>query len=229
MQKSDELAEVAKLLFKQVKELGIEAWTTGFNIWSEDNNSYTDYITDPQGEFMEPYIVYAEQTAIMREVIDARKSGMEFFVQYAEGEKLKEGYLALSKFGDKKQFEKILEEGFQFPSHQYDHFVFGSKVSLMFITYDPVPEAHDLFKRFGKVFEQTYTRFLDLKKAEAQAKEAQIEAALERVRSRTMGMQKSDELKEVIQIVYEQFIHLNINIDHTGFVLDYKARDDYHI
>jgi hypothetical protein len=71
--------------------------------------------------------------------------------------------------------------------------------------------------------------FLDLKKAEAQAKEAQIEAALERVRSRTMGMQKSEELKEVIQVVYDQFVHLNIDIEHTGFVLDYKARDDYHI
>ena len=51
--------------------------------------------------------------------------------------------------------------------------------------------------RFGKVFQQTYTRFLDLQKAEAQAREAQIEAALERVRSRTMAMQKSDELQEV--------------------------------
>ena len=44
-----------------------------------------------------------------------------------------------------------------------------------------------------------------------------------------MGMQKSEELKEVIQVVYEQFVHLNIQIEHTGFVMDYKARDDYNI
>ena len=44
-----------------------------------------------------------------------------------------------------------------------------------------------------------------------------------------MGMQKSEELKEVIQVVYEQFVHLNIHIEHTGFVMDYKARDDYNI
>ncbi len=71
--------------------------------------------------------------------------------------------------------------------------------------------------------------FIDLQKAEAQAREAQIEAALERVRSRSMGMQKSEELKEVIQVVYEQFVHLNIHIEHTGFIIDYKARDDMHI
>ena len=101
--------------------------------------------------------------------------------------------------------------------------------NLLFITYEHFPEMHDVFKRFAKVFEQTYTRFLDLQKAEAQAREAQIEAALERVRSRTMGMQKSEELKEVIQVVYEQFVHLNIHIEHTGFIMDYKARDDMHI
>jgi hypothetical protein len=38
-----------------------------------------------------------------------------------------------------------------------------------------------IMKRFANVFEQTYTRFLDIKKAEAQAREAKIETALERV------------------------------------------------
>jgi hypothetical protein len=33
----------------------------------------------------------------------------------------------------------------------------------------------------AKVFEQAYTRFLDLQKAEAQARESQIQLALERV------------------------------------------------
>src|SRR6185436_2587522 len=70
---------------------------------------------------------------------------------------------------------------------------------------EPVPEAHTIFKRFTNVFEQTYTRFLDLQKAEAQAREAQIEAALERVRSRTMAMQRSDELSETAFILLQQF------------------------
>jgi len=66
----------------------------------------------------------------------------------------------------------------------------------LFITLEEVPEAHDIFKRFAKVFEQTYTRFLDLQKAEAQTREAQVENALEKVRSRTMAMHKSEERKE---------------------------------
>ena len=92
-----------------------------------------------------------------------------------------------------------------------------------------MPRGADIFKRFGKVFEQTYTRFLDLQKSESQAKEAQIEAALERVRSRSMGMQKTDELKDVIQVIYAQMVHLNIRVDQAGFVMDYKETEGWNI
>ena len=65
----------------------------------------------------------------------------------------------------------------------------------------------DVLCRFGNVFDLTYTRFNDLLKAEAQAREAQIEAALERVRSRSMAMYKSDEMLSVIKVVSEQLRH----------------------
>src|SRR4030095_12480946 len=66
----------------------------------------------------------------------------------------------------------------------------------------------NILQRFAKVFEQAYTRFLDLQKAEAQARESQIQLALERVRARTMAMQKSDELSETAYILFQQFKEL---------------------
>jgi hypothetical protein len=62
--------------------------------------------------------------------------------------------------------------------------------------------------RFGKVFQQTYTRFLDLEKAEAQAKEAKIEAALERVRSQAMGMIESSDLLDIVVTMRNEFTAL---------------------
>lgn len=63
------------------------------------------------------------------------------------------------------------------------------------VSTDPLQEADSgVMLRFAKVFEQTYTRFLDLQKAEAQARESQIQLALERVRARSMAMHKSEEL-----------------------------------
>jgi hypothetical protein len=121
MQKSNELTDVAGLLFKQVTDIGIKTWTAGFNVWSDDNNSYVDYITSPNGGFIEPYIVYTDTAEALTDISNARKSGVEFDVQYVEGEKIKQLYLALTRL-DEKQYEIMLQDGVRFPSHQYEHF-----------------------------------------------------------------------------------------------------------
>jgi hypothetical protein len=71
-------------------------------------------------------------------------------------------------------------------------------------------ESFSILSRFAKVFDQTYTRFNDLKQAEAQARESQIEAALEKIRSRSLAMHQSKELKEVIAITFEKLNELNV-------------------
>ncbi len=209
MIKSNELSDVASVLFKQITELNIAVWTTGFNVWSEDDTEYEDWVTTPKGGFIEPYKVDTTKYAVFIEVREAKQRGDDFFVQYVEGEDLKKMYAELCKYAP-PQFEVMLQDGFEFPKHQYNHFVFENAVSLMFITYEPLPEAHDIFKRFGKVFQQTYTRFLDLQKAETQAREAQIEAALERVRARSMAMQETVELHDVLSVLFQQFDKLDI-------------------
>ncbi|MBL0132155.1 MAG: hypothetical protein IPP43_14520 [Chitinophagaceae bacterium] len=88
------------------------------------------------------------------------------------------------------QLLKMKKAGIPFPTSQIDHVAFFKHGYIIFITFEPVPDTHDIFKRFAKVFEQSYTRFLDLQKVEAQAREAEIELGLERVRARAMAMQK---------------------------------------
>ena len=66
-------------------------------------------------------------------------------------------------------------------------------------------ERLELLKRFRNVFDLAYRRYIDITKAEAQAREAQIEAALERVRSRTMAMQQSDELSTLRPYYFSEF------------------------
>jgi len=119
----------------------------------------------------------------------------------------------------KIQFEDLLKSGFQMPEHQINHYVFGQQVSLMFITLEACPEAHDIFKRLGNVFEQTYTRFLDLQKAEAQAREAQIEAALERVRSKTMAMHNSQDVGDTVATMFDELVKLGIVTNRCGILI----------
>jgi signal transduction histidine kinase/coenzyme F420-reducing hydrogenase delta subunit len=210
MQRSDEMADVALALFKQVKELGITAWATGFNIWQADNASYIDWITGPTGEFLEPYTVDLTRHTVFAAIREAKQRGDSFFVSELEGAQIIETYELLNSFADKGQFQKILDSGIQFPTRQFNHLVFGAQVSLLFITYEPCPEAWDIFKRFGKVFEQTYTRFLDLQKAETQAREAKIEAAVERVRAKALAMHRSEDMHAVVVTLKKELMGLKI-------------------
>ena len=225
MQRSDELADVATLLFQQVRDLGIETWTTGFNVWLKDDTAYQDFVTSPEGGFIKPYTIDLTQFPVFIEIREAKLRGEEFFVRLEEGNVIKETYQHLMTYAP-EQYGNLLEEGFQFPLQQYEHFVFGKTVSLMFITYKPVPEAHAIFKRFGKVFEQTYTRFLDLQKAEWQAREAQIEAALEKIRSRSLAMHSSGELKDVIATMFEKLDKMKVAHGTVAIQLfDFETKD----
>ena len=76
---------------------------------------------------------------------------------------------------------------------------------------DHPPKASiDILARFASVFDLAYKRFEDLKNAEAQARETEIELALEKVRSRTMAMQHSDELQEASFLLDQQVRGLGI-------------------
>ena len=75
----------------------------------------------------------------------------------------------------------------------------------------PLADASaEILRRVAKVFDQTYTRYLDLEQAEARAREAQIEAALERVRSRALAMTTSDELLDVAFTIRREFAGLGL-------------------
>jgi len=136
----------------------------------------------------------------------------EFFVNQQGGRELEEHYSYMKTLPELAPvFRQFDETGLSLPTFQINHLARFKQGFLLFITYEPVPEAHGIFKRFAKLFEQTYTRFLDLQKAEAQAREAQIEAALEKVRSRTLAMQHSEELPETSAIIFQQLIGLGIS------------------
>ncbi|MFI5156399.1 MAG: hypothetical protein ACHQEM_09445, partial [Chitinophagales bacterium] len=211
MQHSSELGEAASLLFKQIDNLGTKSWSSGFDIWQTDRVSAKAWMANPDGSVGMPFIVPYTEDPFFIQILEARQSGKDFFVMESSGKELEETYQYLFNLPDaKKHFDGVTSLGFQMPTFQITHCVFFLQGFLMFITYEPVPEMWDIFKRFARVFEQTYTRFLDLEKAEAQAREAQIETALERVRSRTMAMHRSGEIADILGRMFEELKQLDM-------------------
>ena len=220
MQHSNELPEAANLLFLEVQALGIPAWSCGYNILATDKKSSTCIMSSEgrlQSAFHLPFINSGEPS--FAEWLEAIEKG-DFFVQELSGKKIEDHYYYMKTLPQVGPVIKELEDaGLSLPTYQINHLSFFNGGFLLFITYEPVPHAYDIFKRFTTVFEQTYTRFLDLQKAEAQAREAQIETALEKVRSRTLAMQKSDELAETATVLFQQLIALGIEPNRLYIIL----------
>ena len=102
----------------------------------------------------------------------------------------------------------------------YCNFADFSGGSLVMVSYElPSEESMNLLERSSKVFDLAFKRIQDLKKAEEQAREAQIEASLERIRSRSMAMHKSDELLEAGSLLYHELLKFDISSLSSGYVL----------
>lgn len=220
MQRSEELPEVAALLFQQVKTLGVPQFHCGFNIFEIDDKECTWYPGSADGDILPPCKIPLTEHPVFMNFIESRKRGDELCVYEKEGEYQAGHYrymLSLPVLGEILQ--NMLDAGIPFPTFQIDHLANFSHGNLLFITSEHFPEMHDTFKRFAKVFEQTYTRFLDLQKAEAQAREAQIEAALERVRSKTMAMHNSNDVGETVATMFDELTHLGAKTYRSGIIV----------
>ena len=210
MQKSDELAEVSYLLNKQVVELGIPTRGCAFNIYNEHDS--TEWFSNLEGT-LPPYQTPREY--IFQNYYEAGQRGETLLIEEFGGDRIKELYQYFASRNNSGN-EAIDNHLAKAPDYQINHMAYFKYGYLLFITLAPAPEAHDVFKRFAKEFEQTYTRFLDLQKAEAQAREAQIEAALERVRSKAMAMHSSEDLAAAIRVFYLEMKGLSVTPRRLG-------------
>jgi signal transduction histidine kinase len=96
------------------------------------------------------------------------------------------------------------------PDRVYLYNTFNDFGVLFLACLEPMSDdKFSILERFGKVFDQSYTRFQDIQKAEAQARESQIETSLERIRARALAMQTSDEITDVVLVLKEQMEQLN--------------------
>jgi signal transduction histidine kinase/uncharacterized glyoxalase superfamily protein PhnB len=169
----------------------------------EEKNIQQAWVTTPDGEKMQEVNLPLKGDPVMDERFKAWKKQDVLFTQNVRGSKLQKHIDYVSPYYGSEEMDQMVRT--QFPdivnfycanfSHGYLHLL--SETSLK-------QEEEALLVRFTQVFKMTYNRFLDLKKAEAQVREAQIEAALERIRARALAMHSSEELYEVARVLREQ-------------------------
>ncbi len=209
MHKSEELVQVVKLIDKEIAGLGIMVDNSNIiTDISEPGQGVNNWIAIKGQNYLEKFHIPYLEHPVTTKFYHAIKKGVNYYCdKYSKSDKDKY-FKLLFKYSDFRRAPKKRQQ-FIFSAPGWTRAIVLSKNSaLMFQRHnitDFTVEEEEIFKRFGKVFDQAYTRFLDLQKAEEQARQAQIEAALERVRARSMGMHKSNELKDVVRLLYKEF------------------------
>src|SRR5262249_14708237 len=129
---------------------------------------------------------------------------------------LQKEYHAELRGNEIKEYYQVMKPQISYPDYPHDvvqygyYFMFKEGDVYAWTDKELTQEDLNIFRRFTTVISLTYKRHKDLQQAEAQAREAQIETALEKVRSRTLAMQRSDELAETASVLFRQLILLGI-------------------
>ncbi|MEO7489793.1 MAG: hypothetical protein ABIU77_21935, partial [Ferruginibacter sp.] len=230
MHSSHDVGDTIATLFDEFIKLNIETFRCGIGIvhqnkrmevWTakRDTNGNVKFFTGYMDMDMHPMLTGA---------YSGWEQKQETYLYDLKGDDLKEYFTRINnnpnyplKYDIPSLPYRLIFSVFYFP----EGFVFA------FTQEELSAEAMKIFKRFSGVFGQTYRRYRDLQKAEAQAKEAQIEAALEKVRSRTLAMQKSDEMAETVTVLFQQLIVLGIepNRLYIAIVKDEKGASEFWI
>ena len=227
MHKSTELKEVISVVLQKLQQLGVamEGRSAIIVVLEEGVKEFTQFVASLEhSSVISQHTPYFD-TPILNDFWDARVKDEKFYTKsYSVIEKNELFNFSFEQTELRHLPEK--EKTWLLEQKHYEVAVALEKHSGVIIanmTADPLPaEDYQLFQRFARVFEQAYTRFLDLQKAEAQAREARIEAALERVRARAMAMQRSEELKDLIATVSTELSKLDLVLDRS-FIMTFDA------
>jgi signal transduction histidine kinase len=218
MQQSKEVLDVAAVLYDELQKLDFTFGTIGINLIEDKTNEMESWVAGFGHEnYPQSYRIPYFEHPLQKSMIEAWRNGASYLVYQLQGEEKRDYDDFMFTQSDYKVIpEEVKQRMITTESATFSLAYMKHRALLWAPT--PLSEKKALIlQRFAAVFEQVYTRFLDLQKAEAQAREAQIEVGLERVRSRISAMQKSSDLADCTQLLFQRIQDLKLPLFTCGF------------
>jgi signal transduction histidine kinase len=215
MHHTSELQDVVNIAAQQLHGIGMDINGGVFIcINAEIDNQLSIWASGGMADYAHKVVAPVLDKPIFTQIMEAMKKGESFLIEKFSDDEKRELFAHLFQYEPWKSLpterkeELMSRQGGFARSVTISHYTSISITNHYGIAY--TDEENEVLKRFGKVFEQSYVRFLDLQKAEAQAKEAQVEAALERVRSKTMAMHNSNDVGESVATLFDELTALGL-------------------
>ena len=216
MTRSEELTDTSLVLFHEFKALGTAAEQVTIAVVHEEEQAVEIFVTLHGNAIDSSYRVKAAEHPAIRKIYDAFRSGERSVVIHLNGDELRN----YNAWRNEMRGEPLYPLEVTRTDHWYINSASFSRGLLSFSTREPAAtESVSLLERFADTFNLTYTRFLDLQKSEAQAREAQIDAALERVRSKAMAMHNSSDVAVTVSTVFVELRKLGVHSIRAGVAL----------
>ncbi|HAY33243.1 MAG TPA: hypothetical protein DCY06_03835 [Bacteroidetes bacterium] len=171
MQNSNELAETAAIVFKQLINLGIEPNRLFIGIIHDERGQIEAWATDEDGSRVSTeFMIYINANASVKKMYEGWVEKKSSVIIDMQGKELKE---YLHYIGDVLH---VPFKGGLSQKRRVQIIAYFSKGFIGMASPDPQPEETvKLLERFAAVFNLTFTRFNDLKIAEKHAEQAELD------------------------------------------------------
>ncbi len=235
MRHSSDLQKVVNLVAQELNNMNLDI-TGVFMVINNDeiDKQFTFWGSTGVAEnYMKRAAIPFLDRPIYRVLAEATTKGERFFVEeYTRDEKI-EFFEHLFKYppynsSTPEWKEQVLSrEGGYTRSVSISHYTsifvvnhFGRRLS---------DEDNKILKRFGQVFEQSYTRFLDIQKAEALAREAIKQASADRIRGEIASMRTSEDLDRITPIIWHELEKLEVPFIRCGVFIVEEVKEKVQV
>lgn len=219
--KSDDMLDIAKALYEQLLQLGFtDIRNALIDINNEASETFTDYDYSELMGGTVTQMTYEDDPTLKEQVQDIAKTTDGYSEMVLEGQQLQDLIEMRRRNGEAD--DPRLNNA---TSICYILYAFGNGAIGISNFGKLTKDQKTILERFRNVFTFAYNRYNELAKAEAQMREIQLEAALEKVRSVALTMQKPDDMLAVAQVLYEQLQELGF-ADIRNAIIDVHNEDD---
>jgi len=218
--KSEDILDIAKVLYEQLLELGFTDIRNAIIDIHNDDETFLDYdYSHDMSSAITKFSFYGDPV-IEQQIKIIESSNDAFFEIELKDEQIEELIKTRLRNGEKddprlREVDHLTYNLYSFGNGAIGISNFGILSS----------EQKIILKRFRNVFTFAYKRYTDLANAEAQAREAKIETALEKVRSVALSITESTDLLHIAKALFEQLVDLGFS-DIRNAIIDVNNEDD---
>jgi signal transduction histidine kinase len=222
MRISSELAETSAVLFQQLNALGIEAIRTAVGIFDDEIDALELWMTISGSEEVVRIFDYVNLHVhpVFENIIPARQKNQPFALTVLKAPEVKQYYQTMSTY-------LSLPKQHVYNTEEYFYSFFFRDGTINVVTQQALTDEEcTIMCRFAMVFGLIYTRFLDLQKAEAQARDFLKQTSLDRVRGQIAGMRSTGDLERITPLIWNELKILGVPFIRCGIFIINEAKEN---